>query len=123
MTNNVNALGLKLDPLGCRGHLQRYHANPIVLFEHTPLVLGKTLELSITSDKIIAEYEYAEGPGFEEQANIARLDRAGYLRSASIGFVPIKQKMIGDIMHIEEWELVEWSKVTVPVDAFAVGSN
>lgn len=112
-----------LEPSGCR--LDNYMKNPVVLFAHDyrSLPIGRSKSVSVTADAVVAEVEFAPTQMGQE---VKQLCQAGFLKAASVGFIPLKYEPIGDNSwghRIYEWELLEWSIVPVPSNPTALISE
>lgn len=110
----VVASGAKLDA---------FRANPIVLYMHRlDLPIGIVTELELFDDAIVAEVQFTpeDNPHFGALAEgVLQLYATGFMRAASIGFLPIevteRQIVAGqEGRAFLEWELLELSLVTVP---------
>jgi HK97 family phage prohead protease len=119
----INTAGLDRDhdrvlPIGAK--IDNYLRNPIVQWGHdyrSPwATIGKTTSLEVSPEGIIADFELRPAANESDPQNIIRLLwEGGWVRTASIGFMPVKAKpndMGGT--DFEEWELLEWSVVSVP---------
>lgn len=113
-----------LIPQGCR--LENYIANPIVLWGHdTDCPIGTSEDIVISADQITARVRFAP-PGISAKADEIRgLVKAGIIRTVSVGFDPIDGEPLDPKkpkggQRITDWELLEWSFVSVPADPGAV---
>jgi len=111
--------------------------NPVGLYMHDrwSLPTHKTIKLYIgTAGKnkaVLADYQYPEAGVLELADKVHDMDAGGFLRAASVGFLPTSLEAIdldGEPVDMDqrgawlmvagydvtEWELMEWSKVTVP---------
>lgn len=120
--------------------LANYLNNPVVLWSHehwTPAI-GIAHNIVVGDTYIDAVTEFHERTQLSWE--VAALVAGGYLRTASIGAIPLRygqespvtQEMIdagraypgiGSIRHIEEWELIEYSIVNVPMNQNALIQN
>ncbi|MBW2672141.1 MAG: HK97 family phage prohead protease [Deltaproteobacteria bacterium] len=112
-----------LEPNGCR--LDNYMKNPVVLFAHDyrSLPIGRSKSVSVTADAVVAEVEFAPTQFAQE---VKQLCQAGFLKAASVGFIPLKYEPLGSGSwghRIYEWELLEWSIVPVPSNPTALISE
>jgi HK97 family phage prohead protease len=107
-------------PRGLRNAAE-YLQNPVVLWAHnrsTVPPIGTCLRLDVQPDRIVAETKFAEGVPLAE--DLFRLYEQGVLRGWSIGFVPLKARLLPDAgdgkrgLLIEEWNLLEYSAVPIP---------
>lgn len=101
------------------GDLKSYNKNPVVLFNHSAdKIIGKNLWAKVTDTGIVAKTEFAKTPLGDD---IMSLYRDGFLSAFSIGFIPKKYAyMDNGGMDITEWELLEYSAVTIPANPEAV---
>lgn len=110
---------------------KHYSKNPVVLFghDHNSFPIGKSLWRKTTIRDgikgILAKTKFAK----TEEGKIAyELWKDGFLNSASIGFIPKKYDLItkrenGEDVggyDFKEWELLEYSIVTIPANAEAL---
>lgn len=116
--------GHVLVPQGCR--LNNYAANPIVLWGHDPdQPLGNAPTVEIDGDKIRALVKFAP-LGISARADEVRgLVKAGVVRTVSVGFDPIDGQPLDPKkpkggQRFTDWELLELSFCSVPVDTGAV---
>lgn len=116
--------GHVLVPQGCR--LNNYAANPIVLWGHDPdQPIGNAPEVEIDGDKIRALVRFAP-LGISPRADEVRgLVKSGVVRTVSVGFdpidgAPLDPKKPKGGQRFTDWELLELSFCSVPVDTGAV---
>lgn len=109
---------------------KHYSKNPVVLFghDHNSFPIGKSLWRKTTIRDgvkgILAKTKFAK----TEEGKIAyELWKDGFLNSASIGFIPKKYNLITKQdggsdggYDFKEWELLEYSIVTIPANAEAL---
>lgn len=99
-----------------------YRKNPVVLFNHNKdLIVGKNLWLKKESDGVLAKTQFANTPFADD---IYILNKEGCLNAWSIGFMPRKwdydqEKQITTYI---DWELFEYSSVSVPMNQDAVNT-
>jgi hypothetical protein len=118
-----------LDPMGC--DLVNFKSNPLFLWEHGkkyPLdqsVLGRALQIDQYPDRIEAVVQYVPQDSNALPARILELETKGLLPGNSIGWRPLGNIRIDELgrRHIGKWELLEVSKVAVPVNARALTAN
>lgn len=118
-----------IEPSGAM--LDNYQRNPIVLINHWYDVVAGRSAVSLRNGELVATME--EDDWDDDDPEIARWHnkvRKGFLRAASIGFIPIeyreeKDEARGRYYRITKWELLEWSWVSVPSnpDAIAAGRS
>lgn len=100
--------------------------NPQFLWQHgasgeTISTIGKVLDLQITGGKLLALVEYATADISSLAEQVYQMDIAGLLPANSIGFRPIEYEAneFGGYTFTE-WELIECSKVELPMNPEAV---
>lgn len=125
-TEAVDRMGDIVRAAGCR--FDNYLKNPVVLLGHDyhDLPVGKTLSLEVVPGVgVKAVFQFPPEGTYEKADTARRLWDAGYLNAASIGFDPLKSvnlepdKPWGPQEYVE-WELLEWSIVTVPANQDAL---
>lgn len=99
---------------------ENYLLNPVVLLNHDyqALPIAKTTKLYVENGKMIAEGYFAPEEANPVAGQAAKLYALGFLRTASVGFIPTYSKT--DKSIIESAELLEWSFVSVPANPQAV---
>ena len=92
--------------------------NPVVLFAHdyNSLPIGKNIALRVEDDKIIATTQFADT---ELGREAYKLYKEGFMNAWSIGFISLKssdEKVLPNQTGktYQEWELLEYSAVSVP---------
>lgn len=116
----VDRDGDVIEPRGVRS--ENFMKNPVTLFGHDSwsFPIGRCLSLDVSSDKIIAVTQFAGLDQASPEAEQAyRLNRDGFLRAWSIGFMPItwsEDKALPgqDGWWFKESELYEYSNVCIP---------
>lgn len=106
-------------PAGLR-NAEEYLQNPVVLWAHNRLTvppIGTCQRLEVQPDRIVAETKFAQGVPLAE--DLFRLYEQGILRGWSIGFVPLKARLLPEAegrrgLLVEEWDLLEYSAVPIP---------
>lgn len=99
-----------------------YRKNPVVLFNHNKdLVIGRNLWLKKESDGVLAKTQFANTPFADD---IYILNKEGCLNAWSIGFMPRKWDFDQEkgITTYTDWELLEYSSVSVPMNQDAVNT-
>lgn len=99
-----------------------YRKNPVVLFNHDrDLIVGKNLWLKKESDGVLAKTQFANTPFADD---IYILNKEGCLNAWSIGFMPRKWDFDQEkgITTYTDWELYEYSSVSVPMNQDAVNT-
>ena len=106
-----------------------YRKNPIVLFGHShntrSNVIGKNIALFPDDFGVKAITKFADTPAGKD---LYKLNREGFLNAWSIGFIPKKTKAQNTTINnqpgtyniIDEWELLEYSSVTIPANPDAL---
>ncbi|MDQ7850945.1 MAG: HK97 family phage prohead protease [Armatimonadota bacterium] len=117
-TRTPDRFGDVVEPSGIRW--EAYMRNPVVLWAHNSDLppIGRTVALEPLGDALVATVEFAQTPFAQE---VRQLVDAGFLRAASIGFLPLRwEPMPGGGRRFLEAELVEWSVVPVPANPEAL---
>lgn len=124
-TEGRKADGIDLRMTGAR--LERFRANPVVLyghryFERDSLPIGKATSVDVEHGALVTEVEFDQGDEFAR--NVERKYREGFLNAVSIGFNVLEWESPNDDYYrggvATGWELVEVSAVPVPMDPSAV---
>lgn len=115
--NSINSKGYKMEIGGIR--MERFSANPVMLYGHDDeKVIGRWENPVKENSRLTAEAVFdMEDPTGKE---ISRKVDKNFIRSASIGVIPLKLEMVDDVFVMMECELVEASIVSIPSDAGAV---
>jgi hypothetical protein len=106
--------------------VDNYTRNPVVQWGHNYrdpwATVGKTTWMDVTADGVVAEFVLRPAANDQDPQNIVRLLWAGgWVRTASIGFIPTKGKQNPEGgMDFSEWELLEWSLVPIPANQDAL---
>lgn len=94
------------------------------LTDETPppseFVIGKSLWRKRTDEGVIAKTQFAETTLGNE---LLYFNKAGFIKSWSVGWLPKGQKMVDDktgVITYENWYLYEYSNVVIPANAGAV---
>lgn len=107
--------------------LAAYKKNPVVLWAHDryslPVARSKEIWTDAGKLKAIPEFVGAELSRFADA--VRRYYEAGFLKAASVGFMPTKWAWSEDKdrkfgIDFEKQELLEWSAVPVPANAEAL---
>lgn len=91
-----------------------------VLFNHnTDMPIGKNRELMMVNDGVIARTYFSQAPFAND---IYTMHKEGILNSWSIGFRTKVQEYdeVREVNTIKEWELFEYSSVSVPANPNAI---
>jgi HK97 family phage prohead protease len=105
-----------------------YLANPVVMWSHdygAPPIAKCTSIVVHSGVGIDAEFEFP-AQGIYPMADVVRgLWDGGFINAASIGFEPLKWNWVkdgasGEYPVFEEWELYEFSLVSIPRDREAL---
>jgi HK97 family phage prohead protease len=115
----VDREGDRIMPEGCDA--AGYLKNPVILFGHDfrSIPIGSCTGLDVSKAGIRARWKWnAED---ELGGRVMRAWNGGFIRSASIGFIP-KAGRPNDVggVDISKWELLEISLVPIPANAEAV---
>jgi HK97 family phage prohead protease len=120
-TNTVDRYGEVVEPSGAL--LESYRKNPVVLLNHITwgLPIGKNLWIKSDGNGLLAKTRFADtGEGLDT----FRLYDEGFMKAWSIGFLPMKWEDggtgAGFRRRFTQWELLEYSAVTVPANPDAV---
>lgn len=115
-TEGRKADGLNLLMSGA--NLERFKANPVVMPNHdySQKPIGRAENVSIDNGTLSADTIFDTGSA--EGADYDRLYRGGFLNAVSIGFdIHDMDTNSGDVT---EWEMIEFSAVSIPMDPSAV---
>jgi len=87
--NSVDRDGDIVKPSSFKGHLDWYLDNPVVLFAHNHREppIAKMVDYTLTDDKFVAVDQFAVDE-YEFAATCWKLCAGGYMKSASVGFIP-----------------------------------
>ena len=134
-TSDLDREGDTIIPKSPMKTLKNYKRNPVVSFDHfkfDPLPVGTSIGEGDSPLVIGPDYIEA-GCKHHDQTKMARdvfaLTKAGVLRSASIAFLPLKAKQVGDVrkgslnsprFQFDEIDVTEWAICSVPVNPEAV---
>jgi HK97 family phage prohead protease len=116
MGDSISAAGWELDS---------YRRNPVVLWAHdsNSPPIGKMTSVFISGDRLIGDVRFAPLEVYEFADQIYRLITAGYIKSGSVGFIPIDYKFSDSRsggIDFKRQELLEFSIVPVPANANAL---
>lgn len=92
------------------------HNNPV----------GSVVSAVVNDNNIEVEFELAKPTSKtlrERVSSFADEVANNLIRGLSIGFIPLKQKVIDGVLHFTEWEWTELSGVTVPANSEATIEN
>lgn len=126
-TNDIDRFKHRLDPKGAV--LTNYAACPLFLWNHgksRPLedsVIGKTLRVDRYADRLEALVKYESLPSNPLPDKIWDLEQRGLIPAQSIGWRPLADIKIDRATgetSVGKWELLEISKVAIPVNGKAV---
>jgi len=99
---------------------KNYRKNPIVLFNHNPdKPVGTNLWLKKEDEGVLAKTQFGTTPFADD---IFQLTKEKILNAFSIGFIPKvwERDEKEDIVTFTDWELLEYSVVSVPMNPDAV---
>ena len=118
-TNAIDRYHEVVEPSGVR--LDNYRKNPVVLLNHNSfgLPIGKNLWIKSEGNGLIARTKFAETALGDD---VLALYEQGVMKAWSIGFMPIKWEDGSETVRrrFTEWELLEYSAVTIPANPEAV---
>lgn len=121
-TDAVDRYREVVDPNGAV--LEAYRKNPVVLLNHASwgLPIGKNLWIKSASNGLIAKTQFADT---QLGRDVLGLYEGKYMRAWSIGFIPQAWEdydvvEFGYRRKYTQWELLEYSAVTVPANPEAV---
>jgi HK97 family phage prohead protease len=103
--------------------LGSYSKNPIVLWAHAGALLpiGRSVKLWVEGNKLRAAMQLAPKEANADPESVYQLIKLGFLRAASVGFLPIRYELSDKPdrkfgIDLQQ-ELLEWSVVSVPANA------
>ncbi len=112
----------KVEATGAR--LENYVKNPVVLWAHgyRDVPIARAPKTWIEADRILSEPEFIGAETYPFAAMIEKLVRGSFLNAASIGFRPMVYQINQDEhgYDFNEWELLEYSIVPVPMQPGAL---
>src|SRR6266705_409071 len=104
-----------------------YKANPVVLFDHDQrFPIGKSLDTYLTSTELRTLAWFAPSDISEFADTIFKMVKAGILKGASVGFLPLEYSFAADRqgaspfmqpMNVKRARLLECSVVSVPCNS------
>ena len=105
--------------------LSNYSKNAIVLWSHAGLMhpIGRSVRVWVQDNQLRATVQIAPASANPDAENVLQLIRGGYLKAASVGFVPIEFKLSDKPdrkygIDFTQQELLEWSIVGIPANPF-----
>ncbi|HEY2784281.1 MAG TPA: HK97 family phage prohead protease [Fimbriiglobus sp.] len=108
-------------PTGLK-NLEEYLVNPVVLWAHNRSAvppIGTCAWVDVQPRRVVAETRFAQNVPFAE--DVFKLYEQGVLRGWSIGFVPRRARRVPPTvagalpsLHVDEWDLLEYSAVPIP---------
>jgi phage head maturation protease len=124
-TSTLDRYGTVIEPDGV--NMDNYRKNPVFLINHDPnLLAGSGANVRMQGGKLIAEVDDdnwdQDDPQIKRWYNKVK---NGTMRASSIQFLPLEwneeeDEDNGRFMRITNWELLEWSFVTLPGNPDAV---
>ena len=117
-TRDIDRDGEVVEPSGVRNFDAYLSRNPVILWAHDygqPPV-GKATGGELKEDSIELTIEWADT---EFGREIKYLYDNGFMSSFSIGFIPRDYKVVNEVWHWTDWELLEVSAVPVPANSMA----
>lgn len=127
-TDNIDAYGTVLEPQGAVVEPFLNYGSVLYNHQHDTLI-GNTLEVEKNNGGIDALWQFVEEGISEEIDKIWRLYKNGWIQGYSVGALPVdwEEKYHDDIeksvVHFTEWELKEYSVVSVPANPFALARD
>jgi HK97 family phage prohead protease len=122
---SVDRMGDTIDPNGW--DLPDYKRNPVVLWAHdtTQPPIGRTVSIWSDGSRLLGDVEFATREQSEFADTVYRLLRGGYLKSGSVGFLPVAYDYADDDdrkfgIDFRRQALLEFSIVNVPANANAL---
>ncbi|QCG93954.1 hypothetical protein E6C67_08375 [Azospirillum sp. TSA2s] len=103
--------------------LRRYLENPVVLLSHNSsdpaALIGNSVRIGVEAGQLVAYVRFLPADVNPQADTVKRMVLGGYLRGASVGFMPIDWKVSSDPnrrggIDFTKQELLEWSVVLVP---------
>lgn len=103
--------------------LDRYRKNPIVLMSHnsedTGALIGNCPFVGVVGARLVADVKFLPADVNPQAETVRKMVVGGYLRGASVGFLPLEWKVSTDParrggIDFTKQELLEWSIVLVP---------
>jgi hypothetical protein len=114
----------RVNPLG--GKFENYLRNPVVQWGHNYYepwaTIGRTTDIEVNTSGITAAFELREPASANDPQHIIRqLWQEEWVRASSIGFNPltVSENQAGG-RDFNEWELLEWSLVPIPMNQEAL---
>lgn len=107
-------------------NVDAYTKNPVVQWAHNYkdpwATIGKTIKLERTADGLVADFELRPPVNDADPQNIIMgLWNGGWVRTASIGFIPTQGKPNKEGgTDFSAWDLLEFSLVPIPANADAL---
>jgi hypothetical protein len=129
-TDDVDRLSDILDPMGAV--TDNFAANPLFLYEHgsgsngmltnPDSVLGQVKGVTLSTKSLLAHVKYVPRTGNVLASKILDMERKGLIPGNSIGWRPLAGITLHENgnRHIAKWELIDVSKVLMPVNGKAV---
>ena len=118
MSDRVARDGLRILPDGWRNR-DEYMANPVVFLNHDwRHIVANTLAFELEPDGITMESRLARTRTATEE--LAPLLEDDMIHTASISWDTVRTEEREGVVTITEWDLYEWSFVTLPADPGAV---
>jgi len=123
--DDIDRHGTVVMPSGARTH--NFEQNPVVMWQHGHGVagsvpIGRAESIRTEDNALFAQVRFDENDSFARE--IKRKVEEGFVNAASIGFRPSNQRsdtVDGEqVTVVDEWELVEFSMVSVPSNPSAL---
>ena len=119
-TDSIDRHGTIIEPSG--GDISSYSQNPVFLINHDHDLLGGTSTVRLEDNKWISEVKDSDWDDDDERiVRYKNKVKNNIMRMTSVGIIPleVEEKTIergeGEetVPHIKQWELLEWSYVSV----------
>jgi phage head maturation protease len=134
-TEDIDRANDKVSVAG--GRLENYQRNPVILWAHDHIIpaIGNGANLRAEPPKLLADAVFHSLTPFA--GDVAKLAKAGVIRTVSIGFIPIcwtdEQKTDNtpyptwgwreSVRTYTDWELLEFSLCNVPMNPYALQNS
>lgn len=122
---SVDRMTDTIDPKGWE--LDRYKANPVILWAHDASAPPIGLAANVSSDgtKLAGDVTFAEADVYEFADTIFRLVKGKFIRAGSVGFLPLEWKWTKDKarpngIDFKRQELMEFSICPIPANPNAL---
>ncbi len=104
--------------------LKEFKENPVVLFghRHDEEPIARNIEIKVIENGLKAVTQFPPEGIHERADRLFELNKLGFIRSWSVGFLPIEAepREHGKGIHFRKQKLLEYSNVPIPANAEAV---